>query len=126
MRSKSIAERAVENGIPVTRTFGPSQVIVDQSGVSIELNNFASRTATIEEYLQARTAQNALSRGESLSTLNNSETILLDEIRTKTRLIGAAEHNYFGGSQLPVNTKGLYETLNEYRVQYEFLKQTKP
>jgi RHS repeat-associated protein len=125
-RAKAIADRAIDSGIAVKRVWGPSQVLVDGAGPRIELNRFASRTASIEEYLHAKNVRRALGRGDSIAKVTSAETILLEELRTKSRMIRAAGSDYLGVKSLPVDTKGLIITLNEYRAQYETLLKSRP
>jgi hypothetical protein len=94
-------------------------VFSPEGQIRITLNTMASKTAAAEEYLHARTALRAVKRGESVESLQDTGRVYADELRTKGRLLGAADGKVFGAGPMKLDVSGLKATMAEYKARFE-------
>jgi|GEM_PF-1282597 len=119
-RKGTIFARAEEAGIAVDRSLAAGQSGGLAGGVpTIRVQPFSTSTVAIEEYLHARFAQRLVSRKgvEGAQRMMADPAFMLkQELRLKSKMIGAGERGFFGASPMDLNIDWLGKTRAEYQA----------
>jgi RHS repeat-associated protein len=119
-RKRTIFSRAEEAGIGIDRSLSAGQSGGLVGGVpTMRVQPFSTSTVAIEEYLHARFAQRLVNRHglEGAQRMMADPAFMLhQELRLKSRMIGAGERGVLGSAPMKLNLDFLLETRAGYQA----------